>query len=231
MLARSAVNEVELLDTQFENGCEDLTKNKIDMQTKTKKCTFCKQEKILEEFYRHEIRNKIYLQSRCKECYKKTWNEYSNNKRKKLSLEKRQKKLLRTCKICTCCKQQKLLNDFYEQKIGKKIYLKSECKECFTKRAEKFRKEHLEQYRETKKRYVLKNPKRWKKYAKDYQKVNRQRMSKNVMIGYFKEKLKNEFNYIFVIPRRARTLQELVELHEKIKSLYINLKKKTKNAT
>lgn len=120
-------------------------------------------------------------------------------------------------KKCKRCNELKTLDNFY---ITNKIYLMSECKECFNERANKFRKDNLEHYRKVKRKYVLKNPKKWTTYSKKWQQQNLERLSKNTLICDYKKKLKNKYDINFIVERRVRTLQELIELCKQIKELY-----------
>jgi hypothetical protein len=70
-------------------------------------------------------------------------------------------------KLCSKCKQQKPLSDFYARKSAKDGR-QSECKQCNSERHKKFYLEHIDQYRETHARYHRNNYEKMRQKALEY---------------------------------------------------------------
>lgn len=127
-------------------------------------------------------------------------------------------------KVCTQCKTPKSIDEFYKCKT----YRLSECKACMIKRANKYRKEHIKEYRAYKKKYRDKNSEKWSKYAKTYQAKHAKRISLAVSIHTYLRNLKKNYNIdLGRFSIRGKTNKELEEKHAQLKELY---KRKRKGA-
>lgn len=123
---------------------------------------------------------------------------------------------LKKDKICTKCKVLKPRSEFYP--LGK--HITSECKKCMIERATQFRKDNIETYRKSKRAYVAKNPKKWSKYAKKYQKEHKERIAKAVLIRYFLKELKEKFAIdLGKYSIAKKTYEEMCQYHKYLKEL------------
>jgi hypothetical protein len=121
-------------------------------------------------------------------------------------------------KQCTKCKEIKSIDEFYT--IHHRKYLMSECKECFKKRTDDYRKDHLEEARINKRRYVSKDPKRWSEYTSSWQKEHAELMRVRSKTWEFKKKLKDEFSIDLNLDTKKKTIQQIEEIHAELKKRY-----------
>ena len=70
-------------------------------------------------------------------------------------------------KVCSKCKQEKLLCDFHKDATGK-FGVRSQCKKCINESGAKYRRENPEKIRESKAKYRRENPEKVKGYQAKY---------------------------------------------------------------
>jgi hypothetical protein len=121
-------------------------------------------------------------------------------------------------KRCTQCKKLKLLDEFYLIHHGK--HRMAECKKCYGTRVNNHRKSHLERFRIVKQQYVARDPERWAKFAKEWQQEHRELMCVRVKVGYWKQKLKNDFLIDVKVDTKKKTLEQIEKICLKLKKMY-----------
>jgi hypothetical protein len=98
-----------------------------------KKCPTCKTDKPLSDYNKNKNR-KDGLQRECRECCYKQHNKHYHTKKSPRLKEN----LKEGYKICTCCKQELILDMFNKQKGGR-FGASGECKICLQTRNKKWR--------------------------------------------------------------------------------------------
>lgn len=121
-------------------------------------------------------------------------------------------------RTCTCCKIEKPISEFYKLTNG---YLMGECKLCTIERVNVYRKNHKEQVTVARKKYVNLDKEKWKKYARNYQRENKERINESVCIKYFFKKLKEEFQIDFgKYSIKNKSTVTLIKFHKELKEMY-----------
>ncbi len=120
-------------------------------------------------------------------------------------------------KVCSKCKQEKSLCDFYKDATGK-FGVKSQCKKCKKEyrakyyqenlekekeRHAKYRRENSEKIREFKAKYYQENSEKVKERVKKYQRENSEKI-KESRAKYERERYKNDENFRIVTLLRNR---------------------------
>ncbi len=90
-------------------------------------------------------------------------------------------------KICSKCKENKELNEYYKHALGKNGR-RSECKSCSNARSKKYNIEHKQKMSEYTKKYRIEHKQQISKYAKKYHAEHQQRISKRKKEYYKTEK-------------------------------------------
>jgi len=86
-------------------------------------------------------------------------------------------------KICSKCKQLKLITEFYKHKTNKDG-LRGKCKSCMNKDSEEWRQQNLEYEKEYKKKYYQQNLNHCKERNKKYRKANVNKIRKYAKAYY-----------------------------------------------
>lgn len=91
-------------------------------------------------------------------------------------------------KICTKCKKEKDLSEFYKEKLGKQG-LRGDCKECVKKYKIKHYQKYKKRINKQKKQYKDKNKNKYKKYHNEYNKKRRKKDIKFKLGCYLRSRL------------------------------------------
>jgi len=134
-------------------------------------------------------------------------------------------------KICTRCKQQQKLDDFYKRKSSKDGH-QSECKQCHKQRVEKYNKDNQETKRKYNKTYREKNRKQeaarcklWRETnlekIREYKKTNREKERQRSREYYVKhkeniKKYQNDYNKKNYEKQRAHDIAQKALLRNEI---------------
>ena len=110
-------------------------------------------------------------------------------------------------KICSKCKQEKLLCDFHKS-ATKKFGVTSQCKKCVKEYNAKYRQENLEKEKERYAKYYQKNSKKVKERVKKYHRENSEKIKERVA-KYERERYKNDENFRIVKLLRNRLWRSL----------------------
>ena len=111
-------------------------------------------------------------------------------------------------KVCSKCKQEKLLRDFYKD-TTKKLGLTSLCKKCINESGAKYRRENPEKIRESKAKYRRENPEKVRESGAKYRRENPEKENerkkkyrqenpekiKEYRAKYERERYKNDENF------------------------------------
>lgn len=136
----------------------------------SKLCPTCKQTKELIEFNKNKNRKDGY-QRECKECCHVHHNKHYQTKKSPRLKEN----LKEGHKVCSCCKQELLLNNFNKQNGGR-FGVSKECKACLKNRNKIWREN---------------SGKEWENnYAKTQRKTNPQWKLKQILRGRYLDALK-----------------------------------------
>lgn len=97
-------------------------------------------------------------------------------------------------KICTKCKEEKLITEFYVQKGGR-FGVRSQCKPCNSKNAMEWQLKHPEKVKESIKKYYLNNKKKVKESRIKYGNSKKGKLNKKQSDKRYREKNKNNPEY------------------------------------
>ena len=145
--------------------------------TKTKKCNHCKDEKILDQFYKDKNAKDGY-ESKCKKCRKQYLEIGPKNKRIQLIPEDINNKICCKCKI-----ENKKLN--FPKNKGNKDGYANQCKQCY----KQYSIENFENQAKYKKQY--KNREDFKQREKEYAKKPKAILNKKIYIKKWKKQNPN----------------------------------------
>jgi len=90
-------------------------------------------------------------------------------------------------KICTQCKEEKFINDFYF--VQSKKYRMSECKRCFKARKNNYYYENKEECNKTRMRWYRKNKKRSNEKSMLWHRNHREITNLRVRVCYYQKRL------------------------------------------
>ncbi len=132
-------------------------------ESKTKKCSKCKEIKLLEKFKQRKTSKGVCV-GYCKECVNKAEVDRSNKRKENRNITWFPRK---TPKSCTKCKKVKLIKEFHSDNKNKDGY-KSKCIQC----CKEYSEENKERTSIRVKRFRLKNRDRISQQYKNWYKKN-----------------------------------------------------------
>lgn len=182
----------------------------------TKTCTKCDIEKDIKEFYKNS-KSKDGLRSCCISCVKLYYKKSHEEK-----IKERDKNKIKPSnednKICTCCGIEKNKDLFLNRGGKHKHLLRSQCRECESKRSKNNRIKNIDQRKEYRKRKHLENreleilqSKIWKKNNIDH--------IRNYSRQYASKRIKNDIEYKIKKTLRSRVLNSIKKEHKKSSAL------------